>query len=236
MLKFSKERFFLKEILLWMKMKHLLKYFICSNEILKIKELFSRDPNRPAIELWYDSHQKGGLQKDGAIQGETLCVPTLNLSKMALHTMCVCAHQYRLVKNGAMHGVWVCTSTQTLSKMAYRHMGLCVCVCGRAHQHGLGNCNIANELMSKWANPPWGLCVCVCGRAHQHGLGNCNSKWANPPWGLGLNPKPNRKLFPDHLPSIFPGVLVGAGSLWHEGSAYHRLLGLGSFPIAQHDS
>jgi len=78
--------------------------------------------------------KKEGLQKDGAIHGETLCLPALDLSKMAPHTMCVCAHQHRLVKNGAMLGVWVCTLTQTLSKMAYRHMGLCVCVCVRERE------------------------------------------------------------------------------------------------------
>jgi hypothetical protein len=75
--------------------------------------------------------KKEGLQKDGAIYMVKLCAyQTLDLSKMALHTMCVCvrAHQCRLVKNGAMQGVWVCTSTQTLSKMAYRNMGLFVCV------------------------------------------------------------------------------------------------------------
>jgi len=34
-----------------------------------------------------------------------------------------------------------------------------------------------------------------------------------PPW-LVMELKPNRKLFPDHLPSIFHGALVGAGSMW----------------------
>jgi hypothetical protein len=34
-----------------------------------------------------------------------------------------------------------------------------------------------------------------------------------PPW-LVMELGPNRKLFPDHLPSIFHGVLVGSGSLW----------------------
>jgi len=29
--------------------------------------------------------------------------------------------------------------------------------------------------------------------------------------------KPNRKLFPDHLPSILHGALVGAGALWPGG-------------------
>jgi hypothetical protein len=31
---------------------------------------------------------------------------------------------------------------------------------------------------------------------------------------LELEPEPNRKLFPDHFPSILHGELVGAGSLW----------------------
>jgi hypothetical protein len=70
--------------------------------------------------------KKEGLQKDGAIHGETLCLPTLDLSKMAPHTMCVCAHQHRLVKNGAMLGVWVCINTD-LSKLV-----LCS-GCGCAH-------------------------------------------------------------------------------------------------------
>jgi hypothetical protein len=34
-----------------------------------------------------------------------------------------------------------------------------------------------------------------------------------PPW-LTTEMEPNRKLFPDHLPFILGGALVGAGSRW----------------------
>jgi hypothetical protein len=157
------------------------------------------------LNFWYDSLQKGGtskrwcytwwnfvptntgLVKDGTTHNVCVCASTQTCQKWC-YAWGVGVHQYRLVKTGAMLGVWVCTLTQTLSKMAYRHMGLCVCVCVRERER---------ERERE--------------RAHQHGLGNCNSKWANPPWGLGFNPKLNRKLFPDHLPSIFHGVLVGAG-------------------------
>ncbi len=39
--------------------------------------------------------------------------------------------------------------------------------------------------------------------------------WQIQPW-LATELEPNRKLFPDHLPFILPGALVGAGSLWPE--------------------
>ncbi len=46
--------------------------------------------------------KKEGLQKDGAIHAETLCLPALDLSKMAPHT-----------------NVCVCASTQTCQKWCY---------------------------------------------------------------------------------------------------------------------
>jgi hypothetical protein len=35
--------------------------------------------------------------------------------------------------------------------------------------------------------------------------------------------EPNKTLFPDHLPSILHGALVGAGSLWLESMGVYRI-------------
>ncbi len=37
-------------------------------------------------------------------------------------------------------------------------------------------------------------------------------------WGM----EPNRKMFPDHLPSIFYNALVGAGSLWRGVAGFQQ--------------
>jgi hypothetical protein len=123
-----------------------------------------------------------------------------------------------LVKDGTTHNVCVCVRINAdLSKMV-----LCT-GCGCAHRH---------RLCQRWLTGT-GACVCVREREREHTNMDLETVIANELTHhgvLGFNPKPNRKLFHDHLPSIFHSVLVDASSLWHEGSAYQRIVGIPHCP------
>jgi hypothetical protein len=100
-----------------------------------------------------------------------------------------------LVKDGTTHTMCECAHQQRLVK--------------NGAMQGVWVCTLTQTL-SKMAYRHMGLCV------WEHTNMDLETVIANElthygVWGLTL--KPNRKLSPDHLPSIFHGVLVGAGSL-----------------------
>jgi hypothetical protein len=78
--------------------------------------------------------------------------------------------------------------------------------------------------------------VCVCVREREHTNMDLETVIANELTHhgvLGFNPKLNRKLFHDHLPSIFMVCLWVPVHSGMKGVPTNESLG---FPIAQHDS